>query len=272
MIRDNEILLLDVGGTFIKCSDGRSIPIDSAGSREDIVSSLRTAVGNAGRYGHVSVAIPGPFDYDNGVFLMKHKFAAVYGEKFADIVGNPDGDFRFIHDINCMLLGELASGEGRGCSNVAMVSLGTGLGFSMCVGGQILRNDCGSPAVSIYNRPFRDGVLEDYASKRGVSSTYERISGKKAPATVKDIADMAAGGDRDALDAFEEVGRAIGGSIAPILKEYDIQRLLFGGQISRSFRFMEKSVNCALKDVPSLEKVCTISDFDNATFNGLKAL
>ena len=41
MTRDK--LLLDVGGTFIKCSDGRSIPVDSNGSREDIVSAFRKA-------------------------------------------------------------------------------------------------------------------------------------------------------------------------------------------------------------------------------------
>ena len=53
-------ILLDIGGTFIKCSDGREIPIDSAGSREEIVSSLRQAVEG---YDSASVAIPGPFRY-----------------------------------------------------------------------------------------------------------------------------------------------------------------------------------------------------------------
>ena len=51
-------ILLDIGGTFIKCSDGREIPIDSAGSREEIVSSLRQSVEG---YDSASVAIPGPF-------------------------------------------------------------------------------------------------------------------------------------------------------------------------------------------------------------------
>ena len=105
-------ILLDVGGTFIKCGDGREIPIDSGGTGSDIANSLKTAVGDVNAGDQIAVAIPGKFDYDNGVFLMKHKFASVYGEKFSDIVlagtGLTESDvaFRFIHDVNCMLRSE----------------------------------------------------------------------------------------------------------------------------------------------------------------------
>ena len=70
MIRDK--LLLDVGGTFIKCSDGRTIPIDSDGTNDEIASALRSAVFGEGEppKAGIRVAIPGPFDYKNGVFLI----------------------------------------------------------------------------------------------------------------------------------------------------------------------------------------------------------
>lgn len=291
MIPGNK-LLLDVGGTFIKCSDGRSIPIDSAGSREDIVSSLRLAVGDVTRFERICVAIPGPFDYENGVFKMKHKFAAVYDENFADIVsaaadtpsltemlgyarsGEYAAKFRYIHDVNCMLLGEMSFGEGRGCENVAMVALGTGLGFSMCVGGKLLKNDFGSPLVSIFNRPFRGGVLEDYASKRGVLRLYGEALGTDVPGgmTVKQIADKAHAGEPASIAAFSAMGAIIGESIAPMLEEYGIQKLLLGGQISRSADLFVPAMMEKLAGVKTLVKVCPISDFDNATFNGLKAL
>lgn len=276
MIPGNK-LLLDVGGTFIKCSDGRSIPIDSAGSREDIVSSLRLAVKDAAAYERICVAIPGPFDYELGIFKMKHKFAAVFGEKFAELVDVDPSKLRFIHDVNCMLLGEMSFGAGQGCPNVAMVALGTGLGFSMCIDGAILKNEFGSPAVSIFNRSFRDGVLEDYASKRGVLRLYAEALAARGETladdvTVKDIADRAHAGDAAALAAFEEMGSIIGECIAPILAERMIERLLFGGQISRSADLFVPAVMARLSCVPSLKKACPISDFDNATFNGLKAL
>ena len=283
-------LLLDVGGTFIKCSDGREIPIDSDGSREEISASFAEAVGafcdeasreaeNAvasnGKFAPcrgIAVAIPGPFDYGKGIFLMRHKFAAVYGESFREVAGVPSCvELRFTHDVNGMLEGEMACGNGRGHSRVALVTLGTGLGFAMSIDGHILKKETGSPLVSIFSLPYRNGILEDYASKRGFLSTFARLGGTGAD-TVKDIAALASGGDVKALATFREVGATLGEAISPILEEYRIECLLFGGQISRSFRFMEDALRESLGGVKSLGRISPVSDFDNATFNGLRSL
>lgn len=267
-------LLLDVGGTFIKCPDGRSVPVDSDGSRDSIVMSLKEAVGNLSSVARIAVAIPGPFDYGRGVFLMKHKYRSVYGENFSALVDAPPNvEFRFIHDVNCMLLGEMYSGAGKGYGNVAMVSLGTGLGFSMYREGKILENAAGSPAVSIYMLPFRDGVLEDYASKRGFLRLYSEAGGKIVEGlTVKDIAEQAKTGNPASEYCFREAGHIIGKSISSILEAYDIECLLFGGQISKSFDLMEDSLRKELANVGSLKKISAVSDFDNATFSGLQAI
>lgn len=263
-----EKLLLDVGGTFIKCSDGRSVAINSAGTREEICSSLREAVA-----GHnvVRAAIPGPSNYKEGIFLMKHKFASVYGVKFSELTGA--SDCRFIHDVNCMLLGEITGGNGRGYDNVAMVALGTGLGFSISVGGNILENEMGSPLIAIYNRPFKDGWLEDYASKRGVLKLYGEKGGVVTDTlTVKDVADRAHAGEEAAVAAFRTMGETIGETIAPIMKEYAIGCLLLGGQISRSADLFAPAIREKLEQGCVSLEIRTISDFDNATFNGLRAL
>ncbi len=267
-------LLLDVGGTFIKCSDGRSIPVDSNGTREEIVASFKEAVGDLSFIDKVAVAIPGPFDYDEGVFMMKHKYAAVYGEKFADLVEAPEGvEFRFIHDVNCMLLGEVTDGAGVGYENVVMVAMGTGLGFAQSLGGKIYKNASGSPGISIFNMPYGEGVLEDYISKRGITRLYSEAGGKDAAEiSVKEIADLAKAGDAAASKAFSEAGRILGKVIAPILEELSADCLLFGGQISRSFSLMEPSLRKELESVACLKKISMISDFDNATFNGLESL
>lgn len=271
-------ILLDVGGTFIKCGDGREVPVDSGGSSESITASLRKAAGNLKAGDCVAVAIPGAFDYDNGIFLMKHKFASVYGCRFSDMVlegtglTEQDVKFRFIHDVNCMLLGEIVSGAAAGRGNTALVTLGTGLGFSMCVDGKILENAMKSPLVSIYNLPYGEGILEDYASKRGIISGYLRHGGKcgTEALTVKKIAEMARLGDGAAAAAFSSAGQILGEVLSPVLGKYGIRCLLFGGQISRSFDLMEEALRKSLHDVPELACTGPVSDFDNATFNGLK--
>ncbi len=267
-------LLLDVGGTFIKCSDGRSIPVDSNGTREEIIRSFKEAVGDLSLIDKVAIAIPGPFNYEEGIFMMKHKYAAVYGEKFADLIEAPeDVEFGFIHDVNCMLLGETEAGEGVGYRNVVLAAIGTGLGFAQSLDGKIYKNAAGSPGVSIFNRPYGDGVLEDYISKRGVTRLYSEACGKDASElTVKEISDMARAGDAAASKAFSEAGRILGQTIAPILEELSADCLLFGGQISRSFDLMEPSLRKELAKVECLRKISMISDFDNATFKGLASL
>lgn len=267
-------LLLDIGGTFIKCSDARTIPVDSNGTREEIVKSFRVALGDMSTLESVAIAIPGPFDYANGVFLMKHKFAALYGESFAELVQAPKGlKMSFIHDVNVMLRGEMTSGEAIGYKNAALVALGTGLGFSHSVDGQIRCNQLGSPEISIYYWPYKDGILEDFVSKRGLLRLYSELSGKTVEdMTVKQIAVLASGGDKAARDCFDMAGQILAQTIEPILRERNIQCLLFGGQICKSFEYMESAVREGLKELSCLVKISKISDFDNATFKGLKSL
>jgi len=259
---DTRTILLDIGGTFIKCSDGREIPIDSAGTREEIVSSLKEAVAD---YEFAAAAVPGPFDYAIGTFLMKHKFAAVYGENFGDIVGQPMKNLRLAHDVYAMLAGEMFCGAAAEYCNVALVTLGTGLGFALSKNGKIQTNEMLSPSYPIYNLPYRDGILEDYVSKRGFLRGMEGI-------TVKELAEKARGGDSEALARFRECGEILAEALTPILTEHHIECLLFGGQISRSFDLLDAAVRAGLTSVASLRHIGPVSDIDNATFNGLKTL
>ena len=125
--------------------------------------------------------------------------------------------------------------------------------------------------MSAYSVSPIDGILEDYASKRGFLGTFQTLGGQGAT-TVKDIAEFASDGDKAALETFRSIGSTIARTISPILKEYGIECLLFGGQISRSFRFLEPALREGLSGVESLVDISQVSDFDNATFNGLRAM
>ena len=164
----------------------------------------------------------------------------------------------------------MCGGNGQGFSNVCLVSLGTGLGFAMAAEGNVLMTPTGSPLVSIWNLPYNGGILEDYASKRGFYNTWEMVTGVR-PAdemTVAEMGRLAGEGDATALEVFRRVGSFIGQNIKEKIKEYKIECLLFGGQISRSFRFMEEALREELKEIDRLT-IDTVSDFSNAAFKGL---
>lgn len=87
------------------------------------------------------------------------------------------------------------------------MSLGTGLGFSLSRDGRVLCNPAGGPKVVIFDLPYRDGILEDYASKRGFLRIYGELTGRTNPAlTVADLGRMAGEGDARACETFATVG------------------------------------------------------------------
>ena len=194
------VRLLDVGGTFIKCQDGRQIPVPSAGSREAVAAAFSEAVGPVASLKGIGIAIPGPFDYRNGIFLMKHKYASVYGECFRDLAGVPENvPVKYLHDVNAPLLG-IVKMAGLESENVALVTLGTGLGFSYAVHGEVQCSESGGPAFGLWNRPWNGGILEDRISARGISSAYAALTGDSTPGAY-DIACKAFSGE-DAAAGF----------------------------------------------------------------------
>ena len=209
-------LLLDVGGTFLKSAVADaagqllsgsefSCPIRSEGSREEIEGSLAATVARGAAFAAergmelvgIGIAIPGPFDYAAGVSRMTHKFRSICGVDLRGVLyampGVPaDAEIRFMQDVNAALAGEIARGNAAGYGASALVSLGTGLGFALCRDGRVLCNPAGGPKVVIFNLPYRDGILEDYASKRGFLRIYGELAGHTDPAlTVADLGRMA---------------------------------------------------------------------------------
>ena len=267
--------LLDVGGSYIKCADGRKIPAASRGSREEISAALRQAVEMPGQAGHddtvtpgltgglIGVAIPGPFDYRNGIFLMKHKYEAVYGESFRELAGlGPETDIRFMHDVNAPLAGSLRM---LGLKDAALVTIGTGLGFSYSIDGDVKENPAGSPAMSLWCAPWEGGILEDFVSARAVSSAYNRKTGKPCRSAYE-AAKMADSGDIDAMEVYSDMGFILGQALRPILDSLGIRTLLMGGQISKSIGLMIRPLKAEL---PGVEIILAP---ENAVFEGLKTL
>ena len=284
---------MDVGGTFIKSglmsADGilidgsqQTVPINSDGTKDEICNSLTSAVRQGVAlcryYGFspagVGICMPGPFNYITGISAMVHKFAAIKDIPLRDVIKEAldelDMPVVFGHDVNTQLYGEMCGGNGKGFANVCLVSLGTGLGFAMATEGNVLMTPTGSPLVSIWNLPYNGGILEDYASKRGFYNTWEIVTGSRPSEdmTVAEMGRLAGEGDQTALEVFRKVGEFIGKNIKEKLTEYKINCLLFGGQISRSFRFMEDAVRKELAEIEGLE-IRTVSDFSNAAFKGL---
>ena len=294
---NNGKLLFDVGGTFLKAviADGAgeflpgteySVPMPSDGPREAIEQALVTAVEQGMRsaaerelrIGGLGIAFPGPFDFEHGIPLMSHKFRSVYGISLLDLLRTrtavePSMPVLFMHDVNAAMLGEMRCGNARGFANAALISLGTGLGFACCLDGRVQSSPTGSPRITIYKTPFRDGILEDYASKRAFLRIYGEITGRgtEPSLTVADLGRMAGEGDPAARETFATVGRTLGEALRARILEERIECLLLGGQISRSYIHLEPGLRKGLHGAECLRRIAPAAHIGHAAFYGLLA-
>lgn len=255
--------LLDIGGTFIKCDDGRQIPISSQGSRDEIADSLKEAIGPTDELQGVGICIPGPFDYRKGIFLMQHKFGAVYGENFRTLADVPEHvELRYMHDVNAPLAGAVKM---LGLKNAALVTLGTGLGFSYTLDGKVQMGEDLGPARDLWNLPWNGGILKDFISARGVCNGYAKLSGNTGESAYG-ISQRANAGEAEALKAYSDMGALLGEALQPLLKELGVDTLLMGGQVSKSLDLMIEPLQKALEGVKVLPAP------ENVVFKGLSTL
>lgn len=290
---DPAFLLLDVGGTYIKSAvfskegdlweNAAEIhPTHSDASAEQILCGMGEVIAKATErilashhvLAGVGVSFPGPFNYFTGVSLMKHKFQNLYGISLLDYLRTlpqvtPEVPVVFGHDANSALEGEMWKGAAQGHLQAAMVTLGTGLGFAYAKQGLVQMNETGGPALSVYSRPYRDGILEDYVSRRACLRRYAELTGAVFEGDVVDIAQAAREGHPAAKQTFVEMAAALAEGIRPLLRENEIDCLVVGGQISKSFDIFGESIRHALSDLPFLKKIVPARHFSNAALLGI---
>ncbi|MEM2240492.1 MAG: ROK family protein [Candidatus Bathyarchaeia archaeon] len=297
------VISLDVGGTSLKSaiirSDGlaldgsfQKVPIDSLGSAETIIETfvkvLRTGLQLASsrelELRGIGIAMPGPFDYAEGVSLMGQgfgleKFRAIYGinlrrEFIKRLDLREDFPIIFEPDSWAFLRGEAWLGAARGYSRALGITLGTGLGSAFMVNGEIVIEGPGIPPLGwIAMIPYKDGVIEDRVSRRGILTRYRELSGRSVQGLdVADIALQASNGDKVSLQVFEETGLILGKVLKRICLEFKPECLVIGGQISKSLYLFERALKTQLGYIPSLRKIAPACSIDLSPLYGVANL
>ena len=150
---------IEIGGTklqFVSGDRGANISrrwrltVDpskgGAGIRQQIESTLAEIL-PSGSFGGVAVGFGGPVDWRTGEIVRSHQIEGWtgfgLGEWLRSLTKLP---VRVDNDANLGALGEAARGAGRDCDPVFYVTLGSGVGGGLVVGGQIYHG--GKPGES----------------------------------------------------------------------------------------------------------------------------
>ena len=208
--------------------------IDSHGSAEDIIGGwadiMQQSMGNANGLTRIGIAMPGPFDYESGISLIKglHKYESLYGLNVKELLAkrlhiSPTA-IRFTNDASCFLQGELFAGVAEGVQSALGLTLGTGFGSSVAANGIAQEG-------TFWKTPFRETTAEEYFSTRWFLRRYEILSGEKI-SSVKELA-LIAQESGHAKNIFEEFGH----NLAAFLKEQQPlpPLIVLGGNIAQAF-------------------------------------
>ena len=243
-----KFLAIDAGGTFFKyallnekaefLSEIKKIPINENGTVDVIINSYKDIFDDFEDFSFVTVSTPGPFDYENGISLMQHKFRSIYGVPLRDRLEKLSGKkVCFLSDSNAFLLGESYGVY----ENSIGITIGTGLGFSAMQNGKLCTNEKGGPCEKLYCLPYKSLTAEDYISGRGIELRYKNKTGNSFDA--KKIAELAENGDLTALKVYQDMGIAIGEILSPFVSKYETNILIIGGQVARSIDLFEKQIS-----------------------------
>ncbi|MFD2583576.1 ROK family protein [Pedobacter vanadiisoli] len=234
--------------TLMKDSIKRS-PVDSQESKEvilsawcDIIDKAFKNMGNGAR--NVGIAMPGPFNYSEGISLIKDqdKFKALYQinvkEELSKRLDIPTAHIHFINDAAGFLQGEVFAGAAKGNANVLGLTLGTGLGSSLCLNHKTFD-------AALWNSEFLDGIAEDYLSTRWFVKRFNQLSGKVV-AGVKELVEIVET-DHHATMVFMEFGNNLAKFLIPIIGQHKIDTVIIGGNIAQSFNAFAPELIATLK-------------------------
>jgi glucokinase len=243
---------LDVGGTNVDGAivnqAGEILPIKQSISSPnesdaativtsigELISSLKSkAEAQGDTVAGCGIGMPGPFDYAAGVSQMTHKFQAIHGLDFGAALSRQTGlTVVFVNDAAAYGLG-VAATSGRDAKKLLAVTLGTGLGCAFVENGKVIDSGPHVPKDgAIWDLPFRDGILEDYVSRRAIEREY--LKGEERSLSVVGIADLARFGNASAIRAFEAFGIALGEGLALATERFQPEQIFLSGKIARAF-------------------------------------
>ncbi len=264
----------DIGGTHITCAavkiqDGELLTetlsratYNHEASAETILQSWAKALNSTlskiteSQLAGIGFAIPGPFDYLNGVSKMEHKFKNMFGIHIPSAL-NPllttqeELPMRFLNDATSFAVGESWTGEGRGFHKVVVITLGTGFGSAFIEDGvPVVSGDEVPKEGCLWHLPFKDGIADDYFSTRWFVGEYEKQTGQKISG-VKELMDKSST-DALAKGLFIQFGQNLADCLATPLQQFGAEVLIIGGNIAHALPLFGETFREGLEkaDVP----------------------
>lgn len=257
--------LIDLSGKILK--KGR-INTEAQLGRTRVQENLLLAIEGVrnGEAVGIGVGSPGQIDFRTGVVIgATPNISDWIGVNIKSLVEKRFNLQCIVdNDVNAMLLGEYAYGAGRGFRDLVGITLGTGVGGALILGGELYRGhafaatEIGHMSINFDGIPCGCGgvgCIEEYGSGRAMVREAKRLieegettsltkmtGGNLSTLTAELISQAHRAGDELATRVIEQVGTWIGYGVANLINLLNPERVIVGGGLAKIgevfFRFI----------------------------------
>lgn len=221
-----------------------------------IIAALRSSLAGAGSVPGVGIACAGLIDGQRGVVITSPNLPGWSEVPLGEKVGQALGVFTLVeNDANAAAVGEHRWGAGRGSQHLVYLTVSTGIGGGLVLGGSLYRGAWGTagevghitvevdgPPCSCGNRGCLEALASGSAIARearqrlqtGQSTSLEDLAGGDPSRVTAELVHRAAlAGDRLAQELVARAGYYLGIGLASLVNLLGPQVIVVGGGVAR---------------------------------------
>ncbi len=256
-------LAVDLGGTNMRVAvversgailDRAQTPTPHDEPTIDPLVRLAHAMRDRTDVDHAVVAVPGRVDHQTGTLLHAPNLPAGWPPLLtrAALEANLDVAVTLANDADLAAVGEAYFGAGRGHADVVYMTISTGVGAGILVGGRLLlpRYSAGEVGHSVIDRVLAaagaDGTVEGLGSGTAINRAA-RAAGLDAVG--RDIARLVAAGDPDATAVWEPAVFAAALGVVNLAHIAAPTIVVIGGGVGRNGPLVLPEIEAALAEL-----------------------
>ncbi|OGD16567.1 MAG: hypothetical protein A2V76_05720 [Candidatus Aminicenantes bacterium RBG_16_63_14] len=250
----------DIGGTRLKYGlvdrDGRLVQKGKVRSPEamaDILAVLEEA------WVSLRKKAPGPVRSCGfgiaGFYSLKER-KILQSPNYPSLSGYPlipalrtfiDVPIRIGNDANMAAYGEFKHGAGRGARSLVLLTIGTGIGSGIILGGKLWEGEggyageIGHITVNPEGEPCNcggRGCLETEASAPRIVRNYQALTGRTDVTDSREVFVLAKAGDAAALESFRKCAYYLGIGLGIVINLLNPEKILIGGGVVSAGRLL----------------------------------
>ena len=242
---------LDLGGTNLKWAvvDGGAqprlmktdrVPTDTSEGERSVVRQLievaRTVIRDHERIDTIGLGMPGFIDPDAGITRLIPNIPGNWDgvpviAQMTEALAMPVG---LVNDARAFTLAEHRLGAGRGATSMLGITLGTGVGGGLILGGRLYLGHSGSAGEFGHQTILPDGPRCNCGNKGCLEAVAraDAIAAACGQPTAEEAVAAARAGDLRAQEGLIDAGRYLGIGAANVVVLLSVDRVVVGGGVA----------------------------------------